>query len=350
VTDRGVFAADRVDAGTKYLLLDAPPPPPGGVVVDLGCGYGAIAVASALRAPTTDVVAVDVNARARDLCRRNAELAGATNVRVVAPEEVPEDLLCDALYSNPPIRVGKLALHELLRTWLARPTHVARAPPPRCTRVARGAAEPRRRLADAVALRRGLRDAPARVARRVPAARGRSMKQLDGTGMKRLHRTWRRRTEDRLALLLDNVTTTFNVGGILRTAAALRVEHLWLAGDATEPSHPRVRRTALGAERYVPWSVAATFADAATEARGAGFVIVGLELADDAVPLHELAVDAPVCLALGHEDRGLGPAALAACDHVAYVPQLGRIGSLNVATAASIALYEFRRREWVAAP
>ena len=119
-TDRGVFAADRIDPGTKYLLLEAPPPPTQGTVVDLGCGYGAIALTLARRAPAAEVLAVDVNARARALCRHNAETAGAANVRVLAPDDVPADISCDALYSNPPIRIGKPALHELLRTWLGR--------------------------------------------------------------------------------------------------------------------------------------------------------------------------------------------------------------------------------------
>jgi tRNA (guanosine-2'-O-)-methyltransferase len=66
------------------------------------------------------------------------------------------------------------------------------------------------------------------------------------------------------------------------------------------------------------------------------------------VPLPELAVTAPVCLVVGHEDRGLSPEALAACDAVTFIPQLGRIGSLNVGTATAIALYELRRRDWTA--
>jgi tRNA (guanosine-2'-O-)-methyltransferase len=170
-------------------------------------------------------------------------------------------------------------------------------------------------------------------------------RQLDSTGVKRLHREWRRRTEIRVALILDGVTTSFNVGGILRTAAALRVSHLWLVA-ATSPTNPKVRRTALGAERYLTWSEMAAFADAAAAARDDGFTTVALELAAGATPLHELDVDGDVCIAVGHEDHGLSPQSLEACDHVAYIPQLGRIASLNVATATSIALYEFRRREW----
>jgi 16S rRNA (guanine1207-N2)-methyltransferase len=119
-TDRGVFANERVDAGTKYLLLDGPPLPADGALLDLGCGYGAIACTLAARAPAATVWAVDVNRRARELCAGNAERLGLTNVRVAAPDAVPEDVRFAAIWSNPPIRIGKPALHLLLRTWLGR--------------------------------------------------------------------------------------------------------------------------------------------------------------------------------------------------------------------------------------
>ena len=121
-TDRGVFAAGGVDPGTKYLLLEAPAPPPTGTFVDLGCGYGPIACTLALRAPAATVWAVDVNQRALDLCRTNAAAVGATNVRIALASEVSDDLAVDLLWSNPPIRIGKPALHLLLQTWLARLT------------------------------------------------------------------------------------------------------------------------------------------------------------------------------------------------------------------------------------
>jgi 16S rRNA (guanine1207-N2)-methyltransferase len=121
VTDRGVFSAERVDPGTKYLLLDAPRPDPAArTLVDVGCGYGPIAIALARRSPAAQIWAVDVNARARSLCAANAEAAGCTNVRVVSPDEVPADLVVEGLWSNPPVRVGKGALHELLDNWLPR--------------------------------------------------------------------------------------------------------------------------------------------------------------------------------------------------------------------------------------
>jgi len=172
------------------------------------------------------------------------------------------------------------------------------------------------------------------------------VKQLDGTGMKRLHREWRRRTEGRLALVLDDVQGPFNVGAIVRTAAALRVDDVWLAARTPEPGDGKVAKTALGTDRYLTFHRVEDGPAAAAAARAAGYRVVALELADEATPLHELALGSDTCVVVGHEDRGCSPATLAACDAVAYLPLLGRVGSLNVATAASIALYELRRRSW----
>lgn len=120
VTDRGVFARERVDPGTRVLLETAPPPPQGGALLDLGAGYGAVALALALRAPQTQVWAVEVNRRALELVRENAERAGVANVVAAQPEDVPGTLRFAALYSNPPVRIGKEALHTLLAGWLPR--------------------------------------------------------------------------------------------------------------------------------------------------------------------------------------------------------------------------------------
>jgi 16S rRNA (guanine1207-N2)-methyltransferase len=119
-TDRGVFAGDHVDRGTLTLLRRGELVVPSGPVVDLGCGYGPIALALARRNPGAEVGAVDVNERARQLCAENAERHRVANVRVAAPEDVPADIRFAALWSNPPIRVGKPALHELLLSWLGR--------------------------------------------------------------------------------------------------------------------------------------------------------------------------------------------------------------------------------------
>ncbi len=172
------------------------------------------------------------------------------------------------------------------------------------------------------------------------------MKQLDGTGMKRLHREWRRRTERRLALVLDDVQGPFNVGAIIRTAAALRVDDVWLAGHTPDPGDTKVGKTALGTQRYLTFHRVDDALDAITAGRAAGYQVVAIELADGATPLHELPLGPATCLVVGHEDRGCAPATLDACDAVAYLPLLGKVGSLNVATAASLACYEVRCQEW----
>ena len=121
-TDRGVFGYGQIDAGSKLLLLKAPQLPISGHLLDLGCGVGTIALPMARRAPAATVWAVDVNARARDLCAANAAANGIGNVCVVASDDVPGDVRFDCIWSNPPIRIGKPALHELLVAWLRRLT------------------------------------------------------------------------------------------------------------------------------------------------------------------------------------------------------------------------------------
>ena len=119
-TDRGVFSHGRLDAGTELLLRQAPPPPGSGVFLDLGCGAGAIALTLARRAPASTVVAIDVNERARQLCAANAERNGLGNVDVRSPDEVDDALHFELIWSNPPIRIGKASLHQLLTRWLSR--------------------------------------------------------------------------------------------------------------------------------------------------------------------------------------------------------------------------------------
>jgi 16S rRNA (guanine1207-N2)-methyltransferase len=118
--DRGVFGSRAVDLGTLMLLREAPAPPDQGELLDLGSGYGPIAITLARRSPQAKVWAVDVNERALELTRANAETAGTANIEASLPEQVPNDLRFDAIYSNPPVRVGKEPLHDLLTAWLPR--------------------------------------------------------------------------------------------------------------------------------------------------------------------------------------------------------------------------------------
>ncbi len=120
VTATGVFSGDRLDVGTSVLLDAVPAPPEAGDLLDLGCGWGPIAATLALRSPAARVWAVDVNARALSLVERNAELLSLSNIEPATPDRVPADVRFAAIWSNPPIRIGKAQLHELLETWIPR--------------------------------------------------------------------------------------------------------------------------------------------------------------------------------------------------------------------------------------
>lgn len=126
-TDAGVFSAGRLDPGTRLLLDTVPAPPPAGNLLDLGCGYGPLALVLAARSPAASVWAVDVNQRALGLCAANAARVSLANVRCVTPGGPALPGLLDVIWSNPPLRIGKQALHELLAGWLARLTPGGRA-------------------------------------------------------------------------------------------------------------------------------------------------------------------------------------------------------------------------------
>jgi len=134
-TDSGVFSPGRLDPGTRVLLETAPSPPADGDLLDLGCGYGPLALVLAKRSPQARVWAVDVNQRALDLCAGNAAAMGLANVRCVpavaaGPDRTDQDSADPGkpglpasyrlIWSNPPIRIGKQGLHAMLTAWLSR--------------------------------------------------------------------------------------------------------------------------------------------------------------------------------------------------------------------------------------
>ena len=119
-SDRGVFSYGRLDRGTSVLFDLVPAPPPSGVFLDVGCGWGSIALSLATLSPAAKVYAVDVNPRALDLTARNASRLDLDNVHVSQPHDIHPGITFDLVWSNPPIRVGKEAMHSILDTWLNR--------------------------------------------------------------------------------------------------------------------------------------------------------------------------------------------------------------------------------------
>lgn len=119
-TAGGVFSPDHIDQGTAVLLDHLDEAPAGGDILDLGCGWGPIALALASHSPKSTVWAVDVNQRSLELTAANAKRMGLVNIKCVTPDQVPADVSFSGIWSNPPIRIGKDALHELLLNWIPR--------------------------------------------------------------------------------------------------------------------------------------------------------------------------------------------------------------------------------------
>ncbi len=120
VSGSGVFSRGHLDHATAVLFRETPPPVQG-QFLDLGCGYGVIGLAIAKAVPLANVTGLDVNERALLLANENATSLGLDSRFVAASAaQIPSDMTFDEIWSNPPIRIGKEALHELLLTWLPR--------------------------------------------------------------------------------------------------------------------------------------------------------------------------------------------------------------------------------------
>ncbi|MDZ7374269.1 MAG: RNA methyltransferase [candidate division KSB1 bacterium] len=144
--------------------------------------------------------------------------------------------------------------------------------------------------------------------------------------------------------VLDNIRSAYNVGAILRTADAARVEELIVCGISPLPTRNEVRKTALGAEESVPWRYVVHPAEAIRELRGRGYQIVVLEKTEPCLPLWEPAYRFPVALVVGNEWHGVRDDVLTLADAAVFIPMFGRKTSLNVAVAFGIAVYELVRR------
>jgi tRNA G18 (ribose-2'-O)-methylase SpoU len=145
-----------------------------------------------------------------------------------------------------------------------------------------------------------------------------------------------------LTLVADSLRSAFNIGGIFRSAECFGAGAIWLCGYSSTPDMPHVAEAALGAEALVPWREAGSVRDAIRELRGGGVRVLALETAEGAVPIERFSWTFPSALVLGNERFGLDPEVVAACDGCLAIPMFGRKNSLNVATAAAIALHAAR--------
>jgi 16S rRNA (guanine1207-N2)-methyltransferase len=119
-TASGTFSPLRLDVGTSVLIDHLELAPKDGNLLDLGCGWGPIALNLAKYSPEAKIWAVDVNSRSLELTAENAKILELTNIQAANPEMVPKEIMFSGIWSNPPIRIGKKELHELLLTWLPR--------------------------------------------------------------------------------------------------------------------------------------------------------------------------------------------------------------------------------------
>ena len=148
-----------------------------------------------------------------------------------------------------------------------------------------------------------------------------------------------------LTVVLDNVRSMHNVGSVLRTAAAFRVEEVLLCGITGTPPHPEIHKTALGAEDSVTWRHVASTVDAVSELKQRGYVVLSVEQAEGSTMLHHFEPDAACryAVVLGNEVKGVQQEVIDQSDGCLEIPQFGTKHSLNVSVTAGIVIYHFAR-------
>lgn len=160
-----------------------------------------------------------------------------------------------------------------------------------------------------------------------------------------LHAMWKDRSEEPegprtpVAALLDNIRSAQNVGDMFRSADALKLEQLYLAGISAFPPNGKLEKTALGTTETVPWSHDLRVFDAVARAREAGFALVAVEMTPSSVSLYEWEGPERCCFVFGHEVLGVDKELLRQADAIVHLPMLGRKNSLNVSSSFSALLY-----------
>ncbi len=147
-----------------------------------------------------------------------------------------------------------------------------------------------------------------------------------------------------LYVLLDHIRSAYNVGSVFRTCDSAGVDKLFLTGYCAMPPNPKLNKTALGSLDHVDWEHHCVTERAVNYLKSQGMKIVCLETSSNAVPLFDYHFSPNTCLVFGNEENGISETVLKGADDVVKIPQYGIKESLNVASAAAIAIYEFRRQ------
>lgn len=145
-----------------------------------------------------------------------------------------------------------------------------------------------------------------------------------------------------IVIIAHNIRSLWNIGAIFRSADAFSISHIHLTGYTAAPPRKEIGKTALGAEKTVPWSQEEDPVKVVLERKKEGYHIVSLELGNNSTPLMNFTTDAPVCIILGHEILGVPSHLMALSDATVHIPMLGSKNSLNVSVAAGIAMYALR--------
>jgi 23S rRNA (guanosine2251-2'-O)-methyltransferase len=170
------------------------------------------------------------------------------------------------------------------------------------------------------------------------------MKALHGTPLKRFSRDFKRRNPIRhdIAVILQSVQYSVNVGSIFRIADAARVEELVLTGITPTPPNPTVVKVGRNKHKCVPWRYTKEVKQPIAELKDDGYRVFALEITEDVRPYYEIDWPTKTCLVVGHEDHGVTRATLALCDDAVFVPMWGKGLSLNVHVALAIVLFHIR--------
>lgn len=147
-------------------------------------------------------------------------------------------------------------------------------------------------------------------------------------------------------IVLDNVRSQNNVGSVFRSADAFLVEKIFLCGITSTPPNPDIRKTALGASESVPWQYFEDTAEAISGLKENGYIIIGIEQADQSVELQNFITekDKKYGLVFGHEINGVSQEVLDLCDFCIEIPQYGTKHSFNIAVSAGIVLWELNKK------